>query len=64
MDGEDVEVALRALLARHPQACVAGVGHDGLFIPVPTSVPADGHPRPQARSALDLVQSPVELPLY
>jgi diguanylate cyclase (GGDEF)-like protein/PAS domain S-box-containing protein len=54
---EDGDRALRALLERHPEALVSGVSDDGLFRPVPESVPATGHPRAQARSALDLVQS-------
>lgn len=54
---EDGDVALRALLARHPEALVSGVSDDGLFRPLPESISAAGHPQARARSALDLVQN-------
>jgi PAS domain-containing protein len=54
---EDVDVALHALLARHPDALVSGVSEDGLFRPLPETILAEGHQRAQARSALDLVQN-------
>ena len=57
VDAEDVDVALQALLARHPGALVSGVSADGLFRPLPESIAAAGHPQARARSALDLVQS-------
>ncbi|HUF31665.1 MAG TPA: sensor domain-containing diguanylate cyclase [Acidimicrobiales bacterium] len=47
--------ALRALLVQYPDALVGGIREDGLFVPLPPSVPVAGHRSPQARSALDLV---------
>ena len=49
------DAALRALLAKNPDALVAAIGHDGLFVPMPDSVPLTGQRVAQARSAIDLV---------
>lgn len=55
MDDAVFDAALRALLARHPDAIVAAVGPDGRFVPLPASFPVAGHAVASARSALDLV---------
>ncbi len=52
-------VALRALLGQHPEALVAAIGNDGLFVPVPDDVPLTRHREVHARSALDVV-APVD----
>lgn len=55
---DDVEVreaAFRALVAMNPDALVGAIGHDGLFVPMPDSVPLAGHRVARARSAVDLV---------
>lgn len=50
------DTAMGSLLAQHPDAVVAAIDVDGLFVDVPDSVPLDGHRVAVARSALDLVQ--------
>ena len=52
---ETLDSALVALLAEYPDAHVAAIGDDGLFIPVPPSVPLQGHRMLQVRSTLELV---------
>lgn len=47
--------ALSSMLAAHPDAWVGAVGPDALYVPIPTSVPVDGHRRLQGRWALDHV---------
>lgn len=55
-DATSLNLAMSALLDRHPAAMVAAIDADGLFREVPPSVPLDGHRVLAARSALDLVQ--------
>lgn len=59
MSGDDATVLtdLHAVLAQHPTAIVAAITDDGLFTPMPESVPLDDHRVAIARSALDLVRS-------
>jgi diguanylate cyclase (GGDEF)-like protein/PAS domain S-box-containing protein len=51
------ELALNALLSQHPQAPIAAVGEDGLFVPMPEGFPHEGHPRLRGSSALELVRN-------
>jgi diguanylate cyclase (GGDEF)-like protein/PAS domain S-box-containing protein len=54
--GEDgPERTLNSLLSRHPQAPIAAVGEDGLFVPMPEGFPHEGHPELRGSSALELV---------
>ncbi|MGZ8514335.1 MAG: diguanylate cyclase domain-containing protein [Candidatus Limnocylindrales bacterium] len=47
--------ALRTMLAEYPDAFVAALGDDGIFVPVPDAVPLRGHRVLQVRSTLELV---------
>src|SRR5664280_3787502 len=52
-----LDTALNALLAEYPTAFVAAINADGVFVPMPASVPLRGQQVLQARSVLDLVVS-------
>jgi diguanylate cyclase (GGDEF)-like protein/PAS domain S-box-containing protein len=52
-----LDAALNALLAEYPTAFVAAINADGVFVPMPASVPLRGQHVLQARSVLDLVVS-------
>jgi diguanylate cyclase (GGDEF)-like protein/PAS domain S-box-containing protein len=52
---ESLALALHTLLDEYPDAYVAALGDDGLFVPVPPSVPLGAHRRLQVRTALELV---------
>src|SRR5664280_1936498 len=54
---EALDTALNALLAEYPTAFVAAINADGVFVPMPASVPLTGQQVLQARSVLDLVVS-------
>ena len=49
--------ALAALLEEYPTAFVAAINEDGIFVPLPDSIPLLRHQPLHARSALDLVVS-------
>lgn len=49
------EAALRSLLRRNPAAIVAAIGSQGTLVPVPASVPVDGHEMFDGRLAMDLM---------
>ncbi len=51
-----LDAALRALLDQRPDALVAAINPEGLFVTAPPEAPFGRHPVAQARSALDLVQ--------
>ena len=55
VSNEVIDSALRALLAEYPDAYVAAIGHDGVFVPVPPLVPLRGHRVLKVHSTLDLV---------
>lgn len=50
-----IDAALRSLLAQHPDAGVGALDPEGIFVPMPASVPLTRHRVLQGRSALDLV---------
>jgi diguanylate cyclase (GGDEF)-like protein/PAS domain S-box-containing protein len=50
-----LDTALQALLAEYPDAHVAAIREDGLFVPMPPTVPLLEHRVLQVRSTLDLV---------
>ncbi|MGO9180316.1 MAG: PAS domain S-box protein, partial [Candidatus Limnocylindrales bacterium] len=52
---ETVDSALQALLSEYPDAHVAAISDDGLFVAMPSSVPLGAHRVLQARTGLDLV---------
>lgn len=52
--GTDVGGALSALLTANPGALVAAIGSDGRLVPMPASVPSEGHRLLVGRSGLDL----------
>ncbi|HZT64575.1 MAG TPA: sensor domain-containing diguanylate cyclase [Acidimicrobiales bacterium] len=54
---DPLEVALLTLLERHPDALVGAVGGDvsPWVVPIPESVPVDGHRRVDAATLLDVV---------
>ena len=54
-DPEVVETACRAMLRDHPDAPVAAIGEQGMFVPIPESLEVGTHPVMAGRSALDLV---------
>ena len=54
---EALDAALHSLLAECPTAFVAAIDADGVFVPMPASVPLTGQQVLQARSMLDLVVS-------
>ncbi len=43
------------MLEEYPSAFVAAINPEGIFVPMPDSVPLGAHQRLHARSALDLV---------
>jgi diguanylate cyclase (GGDEF)-like protein/PAS domain S-box-containing protein len=49
------DTVVTSLLVQNPGALVAAIDQDGLFVPMPESVPLDGQRIAVARSALDLV---------
>jgi diguanylate cyclase (GGDEF)-like protein/PAS domain S-box-containing protein len=49
------ETAVSALLTQHPDAFVNAINDRGLFVPLPASVPINGHRQLSGRSALDVV---------
>jgi diguanylate cyclase (GGDEF)-like protein/PAS domain S-box-containing protein len=53
-----LDLALRALLDQHGDALVGAIDEDGLFVPMPASVPLRGQPVLAGRSALDVVTPP------
>jgi diguanylate cyclase (GGDEF)-like protein/PAS domain S-box-containing protein len=55
LPNETVDSALQALLAEYPDAHVAAIGDEGLFVAMPSSIPLGEHRVMQARSTLDLV---------
>ncbi len=55
LDPRAVEAALRRLLEAYPAAFVAAINEEGLFVPMPASVPLNGQRVLRARTALDLV---------
>jgi diguanylate cyclase (GGDEF)-like protein/PAS domain S-box-containing protein len=57
-DHDALDRALRALLDQHHDALVAAVDEDGLFTPMPASVPLRDQPVLAGRSALDVVTPP------
>jgi diguanylate cyclase (GGDEF)-like protein/PAS domain S-box-containing protein len=52
-----LDAALNALLAEYPTAFVAAINADGVFVPMPASLPLTGQQVLHARSVLDLVIS-------
>ena len=52
---EALAAALNALLAEYPTAFVAAINADGVFVPMPASVPLRGQQVLNARSGIDLV---------
>ncbi len=50
-----LEAALNALLSEYPTAFVAAINADGLFVPMPATVPLTRQRELKARSALDFV---------
>jgi len=50
-----LELGATALLDQHPQALVAAIGADGIFVPMPGSLALEGHDLLPGRSALDFV---------
>jgi diguanylate cyclase (GGDEF)-like protein/PAS domain S-box-containing protein len=57
-DVDALDLALRALLDQHGEAVVAAIDQDGLFVPMPPSVPLRGQAVLAGRSALDVVTPP------
>jgi len=55
LPSETIDAALQALLAEYPDAYVAAIGDDGLFVPMPSSVPLGEQRVLQVRSTLELV---------
>src|SRR5689334_17206062 len=49
------ETAVSALLTQHPDAFVNAINDRGLFVPLPATVPINGHRQLSGRSALDVV---------
>jgi diguanylate cyclase (GGDEF)-like protein/PAS domain S-box-containing protein len=49
------ETAVSALLTQHPDAFVNAINDRGLFVPLPATVPINGHRQLAGRSALDVV---------
>ncbi len=50
---EALDAALNALLVEYPTAFVAAINADGVFVPMPASVPLAGQQVLKARSVLD-----------
>ncbi len=57
LEPEAVEAAFRALLTSDRRAALTAIDPHGLFVPLPPTLPVDGHPVLDARSALDLVDA-------
>jgi diguanylate cyclase (GGDEF)-like protein/PAS domain S-box-containing protein len=55
LDEQTVKGLYMALMAEFPQAPIAAVAREGLFVAMPASFPIGRHPLVQARSGLDLV---------
>jgi two-component system, cell cycle sensor histidine kinase and response regulator CckA len=55
LNPETLAAALNALLAEYPTAFVAAINADGVFVPMPASVPLRGQQVLKARSGIDLV---------
>jgi PAS domain S-box-containing protein len=55
LETTSVEVVLDSLLRTHPNALIAAINADGLFVPMPDSVALTGHRAIPGRSALDVV---------
>jgi len=55
LDAQTVQRSYTALLSTYPQAPVAAVKREGLFVPMPASFPLEDHPTLRGRFALDLV---------
>lgn len=55
VDEATLDTVLSNLLAEYPDAPVAAISHDGLFVELPASLDVGGHPVLEGRSALDLV---------
>lgn len=55
LPADDTTLALERLLAG-PTLGIAGVGSDGLFMPLPEELASSGHRVLEARSALDLIE--------
>jgi diguanylate cyclase (GGDEF)-like protein/PAS domain S-box-containing protein len=55
LDADTLETALKAILARFPDAPVAAVKSDGIMVAVPESIALQRNPVLEARSGLDLV---------
>ena len=51
----NAEAALRSLFRRNPAAIVAAIGDQGTLVPVPASVPDEGHEHFDGRLAMDLI---------
>jgi len=55
VDADTLETVLGSLLSLYPQAPVAALKPDGIWVPVPASIPLLGNRVLEARSGLDLV---------
>jgi diguanylate cyclase (GGDEF)-like protein/PAS domain S-box-containing protein len=56
VDHEDRQTVLEAVLAKHPDGLITAIDENGLFVPMPASVPVDSHRVITRRaSALQLV---------
>src|SRR3954462_13882001 len=53
--GMNADGALRSLLRGNPAAIVAAIGSQGTLVPVPASVPLDGHDQFDGRLVMDLI---------
>jgi diguanylate cyclase (GGDEF)-like protein/PAS domain S-box-containing protein len=51
----DLTRVFQELLVQHPDALVAAIGNDGLFVPMPATVPIDRHRVVVGRSVIDMV---------
>ncbi|HVM52480.1 MAG TPA: diguanylate cyclase [Acidimicrobiales bacterium] len=58
IDDGALETAAASLLERHPDGLVAAINAEGLFVAMPHSMPLGEHHVMQARSALELVETP------
>lgn len=54
--GKDPASALSDVLADRPRALVAAIGDDGLFVPLPPSLPVGGRGVVEARAATDIIE--------
>lgn len=53
---KDPASALSEVLADRPKALVAAIGDDGLFVPLPPSIPIEGRAVVDARAATDIIE--------